>query len=299
MREYDMIHTMLAAFAPETRSNPAFASDAEIFTVAGERWGISTDAFCEADDGFGTDAKHIGRNIAVAALCDLAASGCTPQFYLHALTLPENGDDFGVQLCAGVSDVLRAHGVIMLGGDLSFGKTWHCSATVLGQQKRPLSRVIHADHAALYVTGALGGANLAMLRNQPAPAFALRFPPAQSTACTDTSGGLMDAVFQLAGVNPGKLFRLHPASIPYARGIADSGFPAEAFLWGGAGEYVMLFTAPKGLTGENIFCIGEVATSNQPGVWFGERELTAPPPDPRSMNRADYMLAVLEAATGQ
>lgn len=307
MREYELISQLAARFArsPLQRNAP-FACDAEIVDLGGTLWGITTDAFSPDEDCFGSDEpERIGHNIAAATLSDLFAAGCRPQFYLHALDLPPGGEAFGLALSRGLAAALDACGAFMLGGDLGCGESWRCCATALGPVTRaePLTRLLPPRELALFVTGALGDANAAALLGQPPPAFELRCSEATilrdcAAACIDTSDGLANALWQWLSVNPGFRFELAPESIPYAPLARDTAsrlqLPLQAFLFGGAGEYELLFAADARFSHPCATRIGTVAPDPSGAVLFGPAPLPAQPPDPRDFrSRPDYIAAIL------
>ena len=307
MHEFDLIRQLAAYFRRSTHQrNALFTCDAEIVELNGSLWGFTTDAFSPDEDCFGNaDPERIGRNIAVATLSDLFAAGCQPNFYLHSLDLPPDGDSFGRKLSQGVAAILDACSAFMLGGDLGCGSTWRCSATAFGPVARSvaLTRLLPPREQALYVTGTLGDANAAALQNLAPPEFELRLSASeavrlQASACIDTSDGLLNAVWQWHDVNPGFRFEIDPAAIPYAQGACDAAkafrLPLSAFLLGGAGEYELLFAADSGSEVLDATRIGSVAPDASGGVIFGSSRLNAAPPDPRSFpDRASYQSAIL------
>jgi thiamine-monophosphate kinase len=307
MLETDLIRQLAARFRRSPRQrNALFTCDAEIVDLGGSLWGVTTDAFSPDEDCFGSaNPERIGHNIAVATLSDLFAAGCQPHFYLHSLDLPAGGESFGLRLSEGVAEVLDACGAFMLGGDLGCSGAWRCAATALGPVARPepLTRLLPPRAQALYVTGSLGDANAAALQDLVPPEFELRLAAAeavrrQASACIDTSDGLLNAVWQWRGVNPGFRFDLDPAAIPYAPSARDTaqrvGFPLPAFLLGGAGEYELLFAADPGAEVPDATRVGTVAPDSASGVFFGAAPLRSPPPDPRSFpDRPSYLAAVL------
>lgn len=307
MHEFALIRQLAACFRRSPlQHNALFTSDAEIVDINGTLWGVTTDAFSPEEDCFGNvDPERIGRNIAVATLSDLFAAGCQPNFYLHSLDLPPGGEAFGLSLSQGVSSVLNACGAFMLGGDLGCGNTWRCTATAFGPLARPkpLARLLPQRRQTLYVTGTLGDANAAALQGFVPPAFELRLAAAralrsQASSCIDTSDGLLNAVWQWRDVNPGFRFELDPAAIPYSPEALEAaqrgGFPVPAFLFGGAGEYELLFAADPNAVVPDSTPIGTVLPDSAEGVFFGSMHLTSAPPDPRAFfNRQKYLSAIL------
>lgn len=309
MHEADLIRRLAALFPRSPRQcNALFACDAEIVDLGnGQRWGITTDTFAPDEDCFGSsDPERIGRNVAVATLSDLFAAGCRPQFYLHALDLPPDGEAFSRQLCTGVATILDACDAFMLGGDLGGAAAWRCTATALGPlaRREPLTRILpFGQLQALYVTGTIGDANAAALQQQGPPEFELRQTAATAirtaaTACIDTSDGLLAALWQLHTLNPGFRFELNPDCIPYAAAALAAAtrfqVPPVAFLAGGAGEYELLFAAPADAAVPDATRIGTIAPAPAGYVSFGAHRFTAPPPDPRAFpDRHTYLSAII------
>ena len=184
---------------------------------------------------------------------------------------------------------------------------------------KPLTHRLPAEPQTLWVTGELGDANLAVLRQGTTPLFELRLKEAEvirkvATACIDTSGGLMDAVWILHAMSPGLRIDLHVDRVPLARGIREAaaavGFPAESALVAGAGEYELLFATPRdmddaavsGLKSMGVTPIADVTAGGDGGVHIQRNgkaigAMTAPPPCPRAAaSAAEYLQAVVRAA---
>jgi thiamine-monophosphate kinase len=184
---------------------------------------------------------------------------------------------------------------------------------------RALTHRLPTEAQTLWVTGSLGDANLAALRQTPTPAFELRMREAamiraHATACIDTSGGLMDAVWILHEMNPGLRFEVRADRIPLAAGLCDfsrqAGLPAGAALLGGAGEYELLFATPQDLPKAvaddfqslGITPLGDVTAAGGAGVHIcrGDGTVVAmggPPPCPRAAaTTAEHVKAVVAMA---
>lgn len=311
MHETELVRRLAAAFrrSPDQR-NALSTCDAEIVALGGRLWGITTDSFSPDEDCFGNgNPERIGRNIAVATLSDLLAAGCQPQFYLHCLDVPQDGEDFACRLSRGVAEILDASGAFMLGGDLGSGPVWRCAATALGPVAGPgpLTRILPQRGQALYVTGTLGDANAAALQNLEPPEFELRIAVAEqirrvASACIDTSDGLLSAVWQWQEANPGFRFDLDPAAMPYAPQAREAairfGFPLPAFLLGGAGEYELFFAADPGAEVPGTTRVGTVTPDSASGIFFGSSLRLCAPPDPRAFSdRPSYLSAILVQLT--
>ena len=156
------------------------------------------------------------------------------------------------------------------------------------------------------MTGTVGDANLSAFTGQPAPLFELRLKEAEfiksnATACMDTSGGFMDTVWTLHELNNGMEIRLDSSLFPVDRKVQqfcrENGIPEQAFLYGGAGEYELIFTVPKGA---NVAIpatkIGSVKAGS--GLFIDDTEIKNAPPCPRSFpNRKLYTEEILRRAS--
>lgn len=326
MNEEEIIRRLAAHFPRERDAGGGlFACDAELVRIGSELWGLTLDAFSPEEDLFGTDdPAALGANLAVATLSDLLAAGATPRFFLQAVAVPRDvSASFLDGLAEGVRGVLDEAGCALCGGDVGTAEAWRFSGFAMGPivAPRPLTHRVPAAPQTLWVTGALGDANVAALQGRPAPRLELRLREAalirrHATACIDTSGGLLAALWLLHTLSLSAVFTLDLDRVPYAPGVravaATAGLPAEAALLGGAGEYELLFTTDAALGGEardalgaaGVTPIGTVHAEAGGGVRFARDgrpagALTAPPPCPRAAaSAADHVRDVLAAAAG-
>ena len=325
MNEYDTIRAIAARF-PRSRDqlNQPFECDAELLRMGDAVWGLTMDEFTPEEDRFTSEAPAtLGANLAVATLSDLLAAGVAPRFFLQALSLPRDvAPAFTEELVGGIRGILDQAGCSLCGGDLGTATTWRYCGFAMGPviSAKPLTHRLSAGVQTLWITGQLGDANLAVLRQTPTPAFELRLQEAEiiwkcATACIDTSGGLMDAIWILHTMSPDVRIDLHADRVPLARGIreatAAAGIPAEAALVAGAGEYELLFATPRDLDKASIAEFKRLGVTPIGDVTPGERgsvqicrngkvvsTMTAPPPCPRSAASAeDYLQAVVRMAS--
>lgn len=325
MTEYDLIRRLVHGLprAPQQRNGP-FECDAELVDLAGGLWALSIDEFSAAEDRFGeADPVLLGANLATATLADILAAGAEPRFLLQALALPPDAAlAFVDGLMQGLRSVLDPAGCAILGGDLGTAPSgWRFTGCALGPVPggRALTRRLPPAAQTLWLTGAVGDANLAAVQGRAAPRFEYRGPTAAivrqvGTACIDTSGGLADALWLLHEQSPGLELEVDLDTVPLAPGIAEfaahATVPAEAFLLGGAGEYELLFATPAGLAAParaelaalGAVPIGRAAPGNVPGVTFLRRQgtvgrMAGPPPCPRTARSTDeHVAAVLATA---
>ncbi len=113
-----------------------------------------------------SDARSIGYRALAVNLSDLAAMGATPAWATLALTLPSADPEWLERLSGGFSDLARAHGVALVGGDTTSGPLT-VSVQILGHVARgsALRRGGAQAGDLLAVTGTLGdaGAGLALV----------------------------------------------------------------------------------------------------------------------------------------
>lgn len=285
MNEYALIRKLFGSDVPDL-----FGSDAQFFDVAGERWGVTCDAFSPEEDCFTLEnPRRLGANLVVATLSDLYASGCRPAFFEQAVTFPRDATAAWLaDFAGGVRGALAEADCRLLGGDTGQGVALAYTGIALGPQVQKISRHFPVARQDLYVTGHLGALNAAAFTGSPTPALVRRPTPSTATSCIDTSSGFMDAVWQLHELNPRHAIR-----------VARPPVENVAYLFGGAGEYELLFTAPPGApVPAGAVRVGEVVP-DAAGVTLDGHPVMEPPPDPRSFTgRADYVAAILEQVKG-
>jgi thiamine-monophosphate kinase len=324
MHEVDIIRSIATRF-PRAREqmNALFESDAELIRMGNATWGLTMDDFSPEEDLFSADdPARLGANLAVATLSDLLAVGAEPRFFMHALALPALVPPaFLAALCDGIASILDQAECSLCGGDTGCADPWRYCGFAMGPvtAATPLTRRLPARPQTLWITGTLGDANLAALTGAPTPAFEPRLREAaairrHATACMDTSGGLMDAVWIMHVLNPALRFDIHADKIPFAPAVAaaaaTAGLPSGAALLGGAGEYELLFAAPADLRADaarellelGSTPIGTAAPDAAPGVRIVHDgrpavPMTTPPPCARAAaSTADHIRAVARAA---
>jgi thiamine-monophosphate kinase len=324
MTEYEIIRSMAAKHRrSKDQLNQLFECDAELIKIGDQVWGLTMDDFSPAEDLFTcADPSKLGANLAVATISDLLAAGVEPKFFMHAVSLPDSTESSFIEgLSEGIETILRQAGCTLCGGDLGKSDAWRYCGFCMGPvvSPKPLTHRVPKENQTLWVTGKLGDANLAAVLKSQTPSFELRLNEAavirkHATACIDTSGGLMDALWLLHAMSPGVRFDLHTEKIPLAPGIreasAHAGFPAEAALLGGAGEYELLFTTQKDLSKTElvdmaalgITPIADVIGDSAGGIHIRRNgreisQMTDPPPCPRSSGSiAEHIKAVMTAA---
>lgn len=128
---------------------------------------VSTDTLVSGRH-FPADAKAdlIGYRSMAVATSDLAAMGAEPGWATVSLTAPELSRDWAETFAHGVADAARRFDLKIVGGNLAHGPA-NVSVTVHGHV--PPFQAITRDGAsvgdAVYVTGTLGGAKLALVHD--------------------------------------------------------------------------------------------------------------------------------------
>ncbi|NQU42799.1 hypothetical protein HQ520_05905, partial [bacterium] len=219
----------------------------------------------------------------------------------------------------------------LIGGDVGRADCWRYVGTAFGTviSGRPLTRRVPEGRHTLWITGPLGGANRAAAQRHPPPQFPLRLSAAEvirelGAACTDTSGGFFDAVWNVHQATPGARIEIDLGALPLAPGVAEFaagvGMPAEASLLGGAGEYELFFAVPEECPDRGLARleeggarrIGSVAWQGPAGVFLHHGDsgppagtvpqamptfqaMTDPPPCPRAAGTVENHLREVAA----
>ena len=322
MDEFKAIRAIAGAFERSpAQQNALFESDAEVFSIGSTRLAITTDEFCEEEDGFrSTNIEQLGWNLAVATLSDLFATGADPAFFLHVLGLPENdSDNFGQALMLGVSKALRESNCFLLGGDTSCGEHWRYVGTAIGTfTAEPLFRTSTADRLLLYATGSFGDGNLSALNPAYQAKFELRHDfMRRNRHCfglgMDSSDGLRNTLVTLCMVNPCHRITVTADAVPIHPDVSafcqKAGMPAQGFLLGSGGEYELVVgvypeqqtTFEKTCLPGEAICIGSIEKSDQPGLFWQKTSDSEAKPDitmridPRfEKDRQAYVTEILE-----
>ena len=285
----------------------AWEADAEACPPAAGVPCVSVDSFSEAEDGLAANApEEAGMWMAQGACADVLACGARPQWLLSAWLIEEaRGIDFYRRVSVGVQRVLAHYGARCLGGDIGMAAQWCWMATVGGSTAAPVRRVASRRVPfALYASGPLGAANLALASRRPQPVHPLREPvPSEALFATDTSGGCFDALENFRRVNRGLRLRLDcAAALGALAASALSGVPSEVLLLGGAGESELLYALPT----ETPPPLGALRIGEGDFTDAAECEITfrtldgrlgrfAPPPDYRALPPKAWHAATLKA----
>jgi len=197
------------------------------------------------------NAADVGHKALGRVLSDIAAMGGEPLWFLVDLVAPASISVARLEgLYRGMARLARRHGVALVGGDTSRGKTLELHVFAAGRVARgkAILRSGARPGDVLYVTGSLGGS----LRGRH-----LRFEPrlaegqwlaAQGwvTAMMDLSDGLAtDLRRMMAASGTGAVIEAARVPVsPAAKRIRDRRSPLEHALADGE-DFELLFTVPR------------------------------------------------------
>jgi len=169
-KEFDRIRGILTQIEEITGDVSDLGDDCALIPQGSQTLAISIDNSLE-EVHFRTDwldFKEIGFRSAGAALSDLAAEGATPLGVLVSLGVPatplKKGHDPAAEIMAGVATMVHNLEARVLGGDLTRSDKYMVDVCVIGTVERPVRRSGAREGDALWVTGYLGGAALALQR---------------------------------------------------------------------------------------------------------------------------------------
>jgi thiamine-monophosphate kinase len=166
-KEFDRIRAIFSRLTQLLPDNAPLGDDCALIAVGGTTLALSIDASLE-DVHFRTDwldFKEIGFRAAGAALSDLAADGATPLGVLVSLGVPPlNGTktDPAVEIMEGVAAMCGNLRAQVLGGDMTRSAKYTVDVCVIGRAEHPVRRAGARAGDAVWVTGYLGGAALAL-----------------------------------------------------------------------------------------------------------------------------------------
>jgi thiamine-monophosphate kinase len=190
-KEFDRIRAIIARVGEITGDVSDLGDDCALIPLGRSTLAVSVDSSVE-NVHFRTDwldFKEIGFRAAGSALSDLAAEGATPIGVLVSLGLPPasatNGGDPAVEIMAGVATMVNNLEAKVLGGDLTRGDKYTIDVCVLGMAERPVRRSGAREGDALWVTGYLGGAALALERLREGAGAHMPTPLRNRYACPE------------------------------------------------------------------------------------------------------------------
>lgn len=169
-KEFDRVRGIIKRVAEIASDVSDLGDDCALISLGSTTLAVSIDNSLE-NVHFRTDwldFKEIGFRAAGSAISDLAAEGATPLGVLVSLGVPDNNgtkdNDPAADIMAGVATMVNNLAAKVLGGDLTRSERYVVDVCTIGVAERPVRRSGAHEGDALWVTGYLGGAALALQR---------------------------------------------------------------------------------------------------------------------------------------
>jgi thiamine-monophosphate kinase len=263
--------------------------DAALLEVSGgEALVLTTDSLVEGVHFLpGMNPEPLGTRSLAVNLSDIAAMGARPAWALLSLVLPRADESWLEGFARGFGESARAHGVALVGGNLSRGPL---AITVqlagLVPRGQALTRAGGHPGDVLFVSGTPGDAALGLevLRGarqteaQHAAYLRARFerPTPRvdlgvqlrgiASACIDVSDGLYVDAIRLARAS-GCGLRLETEALPHSRALREIlGEDGWRGILGGGDDYELCFAVPPG----RIAALPQAASSGVTCTRIGE-----------------------------
>ncbi len=231
------------------------------------------------------DPRSLGHKCLAVNLSDLAAAGATPRWFTLAIALPLVDEEWLEGFSSGLFSLAEEHGIDLVGGDTTRGPVRTIDITALGEVPagQALSRAGARPGDDLWVSGALGGAALALVRpdlpgaakrlHEPQPRVALgQKLRGLASAAIDVSDGLagdLGHILERSQVGAVVRYEDIPKDSSFSE-IKDEKLERHCVLSGGD-DYELLFAAPKKnrsaveriSAGVPLSRIGEIVSGNE------------------------------------
>lgn len=205
------------------------------------------------------DPRKLGHKCLAVNLSDLAAAGATPRWFTLALALPSIDEPWIERFSEGMFALAEAHGAALVGGDTTRGPVRTIDITALGEVPagRALTRAGARPGDDIWVSGALGGAALALVHPGIAAAAARLHEPQPRVALGQALRGLASAAIDVSDGLAGDLGHIlgrsgvgavvRYADIPKdpAFGAVGDGALEQRCVLSGGDDYELLFTVPR------------------------------------------------------
>ena len=231
---------------------------ARVAPAEGFELAVTTDMLVEGRHFLpGADPRALGHKALAVNLSDLAAAGATPRWIVLALCLREADEAWLSAFSAGLYALAERHGVDLVGGDTTRGPVLTIAITAFGEAPdgQALSRAGARPEDDIWVSGALGGAALALMHpeleeaarrlHEPQPRVALgERLRGIASAAIDVSDGLagdLGHILERSQVGARLSYDDVPKDVSFA-GLSESETERRCVLSGGD-DYELLFTA--------------------------------------------------------
>lgn len=262
--EFSLIRRFASAFHPPAAPRGP-GDDCAVLPASRSELCVTVDAVVEGVHftrryfGF----EDIGHKALAVNLSDLAAAGARPSWFLCALAIPKRlGVEPVMTIARGMSALARAHGVELLGGNVTAARELSITITAAGavRKGRALTRGGARSGDRLYVSGTLGDARLALRmwrRGERTPAEARQLRPSPRVklgqlstkfahAAIDISDGLAQDLAQLCSSSRVGA-QVDVARLPVSselRRRAGSDLRAAKWALAGGEDYELLIAVP-------------------------------------------------------
>jgi thiamine-monophosphate kinase len=231
---------------------------------AGHELALTTDLLIEGRHFLpGADPRALGHKALAVNLSDLAACGATPRWITLAVALPSADERWLKNFSEGLFALADRHGVELVGGDTTRGPL-AIDITALGEVPagQALSRAGARPGDDLWVSGALGGAALALVHPEIAAAAKRLHEPEPRVALGERLRGLAHAAIDISDGLAGDLGHVlersgvgavvHYEQVPKDasfENIGNEDIERQCVLSGGD-DYELLFCADRKARGE-------------------------------------------------
>jgi thiamine-monophosphate kinase len=208
----------------------------------------------------GAEPQSLGHKALAVNLSDLAAMGAGPRWALLALSLPAADEAWLAGFSQGFLELAERYGVELIGGDTTRGAQLTIAVTAIGEV--PSGGALYRSGARpgdeLWVSGELGGASLALIHPEIAPAAQRLHRPEPRIELGERLRGLAHAAIDISDGLAGDLQHILVRSgvaalvsfeaiprLPAFSTLDNPQLERECLLSGGD-DYELLFTAsPK------------------------------------------------------
>ncbi len=235
---------------------------------------ISTDSLVENSHFLRSDDPYfIGWKTAAVNLSDMAAMGCSADFILLNIHIPDwFGKTQSKSFKDGFLNCCEEHNTALIGGDtvLTKGEQLHCVATILGQpfNENPIYRGGANENDLIVISGKLGGSF---------PTRHLKFTPKLNlskmicdqlapTSMIDISDGVLQDLNHILTLSKcGAQIELY--NIPIHSDVADDNDPLKRALSDGE-DFELLFTIPEDYSPllanlSELSCVGRITNTDK------------------------------------
>ncbi len=235
-------------------------------------WSVTADMLVEGRHFLpAADPRLLGHKALAVNLSDLAASGAVPRWFMLALCIPAADERWLQAFSDGLFALAAAHSVEIAGGDTTRGPQVVIAITAIGEVPSGAALTRSGAKAGddVWVSGALGGAALALVHPELAQAAQRLHAPQPrvalgqklrglASACIDVSDGLaadLGHILERSGVGAQVQWTLIPKDSAF-EALKDEKLLRRCVLSGGD-DYELLFTAPAAKRAA-VAALGEV-----------------------------------------